>query len=72
MTVDELYNFDRHMRADVHTLLSLNEASYQRSLNSGNAATNPLTLMGGDHPIAWCQNWGGGKAFSQILGHFRT
>jgi type 1 glutamine amidotransferase len=72
MTVDELYNFDRHMRADVHTLLSLNEATYQRSLNSGNAATNPLTLMGGDHPIAWCQNWGGGKAFSQILGHFRT
>jgi type 1 glutamine amidotransferase len=72
MTVDELYNFDRHIRGDVHTLLSLNEASYQRSLNSGNAANNPLTLMGGDHPIAWCQNWGGGKAFSQILGHFRT
>lgn len=72
MTVDELYNFDRNMRADVHTLLSLNEASYQRSLNSGNAATNPLRLMNGDHPIAWCQNWGGGKAFSNILGHFRT
>ncbi|MEV4536552.1 ThuA domain-containing protein [Asanoa sp. NPDC049518] len=72
MTVDELYNFDRNMRADVHTLLSLNENSYQRSLNSGNAATNPLRLMNGDHPIAWCQNWGGGKAFSNILGHFRT
>jgi type 1 glutamine amidotransferase len=72
MTVDELYNFDRDMRADVHTLLSLNEDSYQRSLNSGNAATNPLRLMNGDHPIAWCQNWEGGKAFSNILGHFRT
>ena len=72
MTVDELYNFDRNMRADVHTLLSLNEDSYQRSLNSGNAATNPLRLMNGDHPFAWCQNWGGGKAFSNILGHFRT
>ena len=72
MTVDELYNFDRNMRADVHTLLSLNEDSYQRSLNSGNAANNPLRLMNGDHPIAWCQNWGGGKAFSNILGHFRT
>ncbi|MBP2705019.1 ThuA domain-containing protein [Microbispora sp. RL4-1S] len=72
MTVDELYNFDRNMRADVHTLLSLNEDSYQRSLNSGNAATNPLRLMNGDHPIAWCQNWDGGKAFSLILGHFRT
>jgi hypothetical protein len=27
--------------------------------------------MGGDHPIAWCQNWDGGKAFSNILGHAR-
>jgi type 1 glutamine amidotransferase len=69
--VDELYNFDRAPRADVHTLLSLNEDTYQRSLNSGNAADNPLVLMGGDHPIAWCQNWDGGKAFSQILGHAR-
>jgi hypothetical protein len=23
----------------------------------------PLTLTGGDHPIAWCQNWDGGRAF---------
>jgi hypothetical protein len=69
--VDELYNFDRHVRGDVHTLLSLDESSYQRSLNSGNAANVPLTLMGGDHPIAWCQNWDGGKAFSNILGHAR-
>jgi type 1 glutamine amidotransferase len=71
MIVDELYNFDRHVRGDVHTLLSLEESSYQRSLNSGNAANNPLVLMGGDHPIAWCQNWDGGKAFSNILGHAR-
>src|SRR5215207_9513803 len=71
MIVDELYNFDRHVRGDVHTLLSLEEDSYQRSLNSGNAANNPLVLMGGDHPIAWCQNWDGGKAFSNILGHAR-
>ena len=69
--VDELYNFDRAPRADVHTLLSLNEDTYQRSLNSGNAAEVPLSLMNGDHPIAWCQNWDGGKAFSQILGHAR-
>jgi type 1 glutamine amidotransferase len=70
--VDELYNFDRAIRGDVHTLLSLNEASYQRSLNSGNAANNPLVLMpGGDHPISWCQTYGGGKAFSNILGHAR-
>jgi type 1 glutamine amidotransferase len=71
-TIDELYNFDRAPRADVHTLLSLDEDTYQRSLNSGNAANNPLTLMNGDHPISWCQNWDGGKAYSNILGHIRS
>jgi type 1 glutamine amidotransferase len=72
LTIDELYNFEHNPRADVHTLLSLNEASYQRSLNSGNAATNPLTLMGGDHPISWCQQFDGGREFSLILGHDRA
>ncbi len=71
-TIDELYNFDRAPRKDVHTLFSLVEETYQRSLNAGNAATNPLVLMNGDHPIAWCQNWDGGKAFSNILGHIRS
>jgi type 1 glutamine amidotransferase len=72
LTIDELYNFEHNPRADVHTLLSLNEASYQRSLNSGNAATNPLVLMGGDHPISWCQEFDGGREFSLILGHDRA
>lgn len=72
LAIDELYNFDHDPRADVHTLLSLDEASYQRSLNSGNAATNPLTLMGGDHPISWCQEYDGGRQFSLILGHDRA
>ncbi|MBO0868167.1 MAG: ThuA domain-containing protein [Micromonosporaceae bacterium] len=72
LTIDELYNFDHNPRAEVHTLLSLNEASYQRSLNSGNAATNPLTLMGGDHPISWCQQYDNGREFSLILGHDRA
>jgi type 1 glutamine amidotransferase len=71
-TIDELYNFDRAPRADVHTLFSLVEETYQRSLNAGNAANNPLNLMNGDHPIGWCQNWDGGKAFSNILGHIRS
>jgi type 1 glutamine amidotransferase len=72
LTIDELYNFDHNPRAEVHTLLSLDESSYRRSLNSGNAATNPLPLMGGDHPIAWCQNYDGGRQFSLILGHDRA
>ncbi|MFG2054315.1 ThuA domain-containing protein [Micromonospora sp. NPDC048930] len=72
LTIDELYNFDHNPRAEVHTLLSLDESSYQRSLNSGNAATNPLRLMNGDHPIAWCQEYDGGREFSLILGHDRA
>ena len=71
-TVDELYNFDRPsstIRSDVHTLLSLTESTYRLSLNSNVSATTPL--MGGDHPIAWCQNWEGGRAYSNILGHAR-
>jgi plastocyanin/type 1 glutamine amidotransferase len=71
-TVDELYNFDRPsatIRSDVHTLLSLTESSYRFGLNNNVSATTPL--MGGDHPIAWCQNWEGGRAFSNILGHAR-
>jgi hypothetical protein len=28
--------------------------------------------MNGDHPISWCQNWDGGKAYSNILGHIRS
>lgn len=72
LTIDELYNFDHNPRADVHTLLSLDESSYRRSLNSGNAANNPMALMGGDHPIAWCQSYDGGRQFSLILGHDRA
>jgi type 1 glutamine amidotransferase len=72
LTIDELYNFDHNPRAEVHTLLSLDEESYRRSLNSGNAATSPLPLMGGDHPIAWCQEYDGGREFSLILGHDRA
>jgi type 1 glutamine amidotransferase len=71
-TVDELYNFDRSsatIRSDVHTLLSLTESTYRLSLNSNVTATTPL--MGGDHPIAWCQNFEGGRVFSNILGHAR-
>jgi hypothetical protein len=28
--------------------------------------------MGGDHPIAWCQEYDGGRQFSLILGHDRA
>ena len=63
---DELYNLDRNARKDTHVLQSLDESSYAGNLN--------LQTVGGtmgDHPISWCQNVGGGRAFTQVLGHLR-
>jgi type 1 glutamine amidotransferase len=54
---DELYNYRTNPRANVHVLANLNEASY-----SGGT-------MGGDHPIMWCQSFGGGRSWYTGLGH---
>jgi type 1 glutamine amidotransferase len=53
---DELYNYRTNPRANVHVLANLDETSY-----SGGTM--------GDHPIAWCQNFGGGRAWYTGLGH---
>ena len=31
--------------------------------------TNAGNIEGGDHPIAWCSNFDGGREWSQVLGH---
>jgi uncharacterized protein len=54
---DEWYNYRTNPRANVHVLANLNEATY-----TGGA-------MGGDHPITWCQNIGGGRSWYTGLGH---
>ncbi|WP_433363968.1 ThuA domain-containing protein [Actinoplanes sp. CA-142083] len=54
---DEWYNYRANPRANVRVLLSLDESTY-----SGGS-------MAGDHPITWCQNYGGGRAFYTGLGH---
>jgi len=56
---DEWYAFQRNPRPDVHVLLSLDESSY--AAGSAN--------MNGDHPIAWCHEYDGGRAFYTALGH---
>lgn len=56
---DEWYNFAANPRdRGVHVLLSVRETSYEGG------------TMGKDHPIAWCQQWGGGRSFYTALGHF--
>lgn len=54
---DEWYDFDRNPRPHVRVLLSVDELSYR---GGG---------MGGDHPLAWCQELDGGRSFYTALGH---
>jgi type 1 glutamine amidotransferase len=54
---DEWYNYRSNPRSSAHVLASLDESSY-----SGGD-------MGGDHPIAWCKNYEGGRAFYTGGGH---
>ncbi len=54
---DEWYNYRSNPRERVHVLASLDESSYTGG------------TMNGDHPIAWCQGYQGGRAFYTGFGH---
>jgi type 1 glutamine amidotransferase len=54
---DEWYNYRSNPRTTAHVLASLDEGSY----SGGN--------MAGDHPIAWCKDYEGGRAFYTGGGH---
>ncbi|MFF1275780.1 lectin [Streptomyces marokkonensis] len=54
---DEWYNYRTNPRTTAHVLASLDESSY-----SGGT-------MSGDHPIAWCKDYAGGRAFYTGGGH---
>ncbi|MGI5193604.1 ThuA domain-containing protein [Streptomyces sp. CA-288835] len=54
---DEWYDYRSNPRERAHVLASLDESSYTGG------------TMNGDHPIAWCQNYQGGRAFYTGVGH---
>jgi type 1 glutamine amidotransferase len=54
---DEWYDYRSNPRDRAHVLASLDESSYTGG------------TMNGDHPIAWCQNYQGGRAFYTGVGH---
>jgi len=55
---DEWYNFTADPRdKDAHVLLSVDETTYDGG------------QMGEGHPIAWCSNFDGGRAFYTAIGH---
>ncbi len=53
---DEWYNF-KNLNPDVHVLITIDEASYTGGKN------------GASHPMAWWQNFEGGRVFYTELGH---
>ncbi|KAI1768608.1 glycosyl hydrolase [Hypoxylon sp. FL1150] len=55
---DEWYNFDANPRGKVDVLLSIDEKTYEGG------------KLGGDHPLAWCREFDGGRSFYTSLGHF--
>jgi len=56
---DEWYDFRTNPRGRVHVLATVSEATYSDG------------EMGADHPIAWCQFYGGGRTWYTALGHTR-
>jgi uncharacterized protein len=54
---DEAYNLRAHPGPGVTVLASLDESGYHGG------------TMGADHPIAWCHEYAGGRAFVTALGH---
>ncbi|CCK24981.1 secreted glycosyl hydrolase [Streptomyces davaonensis JCM 4913] len=54
---DEWYNYRTNPRTTAHVLASLDESSYTGG------------TMSGDHPIAWCKDYQGGRAFYTGGGH---
>ncbi|WP_369147504.1 ThuA domain-containing protein [Streptomyces sp. R44] len=54
---DEWYNYRTNPREQARVLATLDETTYQGG------------TMKGDHPIAWCQTYGGGRSFYTGGGH---
>lgn len=54
---DEWYNFQANPRGNVHVLATLDESTYTGG------------TLGHDHPIAWCQDFDGGRSWYTALGH---
>ncbi|SDU61467.1 ThuA domain-containing protein [Jiangella alkaliphila] len=54
---DEWYDYRASPRGDVHVLASLDADSYEGD------------VMGADHPIAWCQDYEGGRSWYTGGGH---
>jgi type 1 glutamine amidotransferase len=62
---EEWYNFRTNPRDSVHVLASVDESTYDPRGYSEPGGSPPM----GDHPIAWCHRYDGGRAFYTAVGH---
>jgi type 1 glutamine amidotransferase len=62
---DEFYGFATNPRGSVHVLATLDESTFLGVPGQLSGAG----MMGEDHPIAWCHEFEGGRAFYTGLGH---
>jgi type 1 glutamine amidotransferase len=67
---DEFYSFRTNPRVDVRVLLTIDESTYSPDPNTSNLPGNtPSSGIMGDHPMSWCHDNLGGRAFFTALGH---
>lgn len=71
---DEFYSFKRNPRGQVRVLMTIDESSYQPNPNTSCTPDQPHFPNGydgrmGDHPMSWCHERLGGRAWYTALGH---
>ena len=71
---DEFYSFKTNPRGTVRVLMNIDEASYAQNPNTSCLPESPSFPNGvsgvmGDHPMSWCHDRMGGRAWYTALGH---
>ena len=63
---DEWYSFTEPLTEGQKVLLTVDESTYDPDRTWGDER---VTAMGDFHPIAWCQEFDGGRSFYTAMGH---
>lgn len=74
LPVEEFYSFKSNPRGAVRVLQRIDESSYQQTPNTSCDPSGPTFPQGfsgqmGDHPMSWCHQNLGGRAWYTALGH---
>lgn len=64
---DEWYSFGEALTKNLKTLITVDEKTYDPNRTWGDK--NRFTAMGKFHPVAWYQEYDGGRSFYTTLGH---